>query len=554
MPIDPNGITWDDGASPKGIVWDDAPVVRGPPMSRMDKLIRGLIDPLDAGAQALTKVLSPSVVDAGNVLNNWLADKTGLVAKLPTGGVDQSVRDKEKAYQAQRTAAGETGFDGYRALGNIASPATIAAGYAASALPAVGLLARIGTGAGTGAATSAAFTPVTSGDDFGQEKLKQAATGAAFGGAFPAIAAGLGRVISPNASTNKDLALMLENGVKPTVGQTLGGAWNRAEEKLQTVLPIVGDMIGSARGNARDQFNIAAINRVLEPLGAQRVSASGTAAVKEAGDIASAAIEKGKQQLGHFAIDRQGMSELTTLQSMASNLPPKEAAAFQRAWGYVGNEITPNGSITGESFKMLQNKLGLESARFSGVSDAYQRQVGDAIKELERVITDNAKRANPKAAALIDAGNAAWANLVRIEGASNLAKGTDGVFTPGQLLTAVKGADRSVRDRATARGDALMQDIAMAGQNVLGNKVPDSGTAGRIALGAGAAGGAALLSPALLAGMAGGAATYTQPMQTILRGLLSSRPDASPTVRGLLNQYSPMIAPSFGLLGAESGM
>ena len=25
MPIDPNGITWDDGTSPKGIVWDDAP-------------------------------------------------------------------------------------------------------------------------------------------------------------------------------------------------------------------------------------------------------------------------------------------------------------------------------------------------------------------------------------------------------------------------------------------------------------------------------------------------------------------------------------------------
>ena len=53
-------------------------------------------------------------MSAGNRLNNWLADKTGLVARLPEGGVDQQVREAEAAYQQRRAAAGESGIDWMR--------------------------------------------------------------------------------------------------------------------------------------------------------------------------------------------------------------------------------------------------------------------------------------------------------------------------------------------------------------------------------------------------------------------------------------------------------
>ena len=43
-------------------------------------------------------------MQAGNAANNWLADNTGLVGRLPEGGVNQQVREGEAAYQASRGA------------------------------------------------------------------------------------------------------------------------------------------------------------------------------------------------------------------------------------------------------------------------------------------------------------------------------------------------------------------------------------------------------------------------------------------------------------------
>jgi hypothetical protein len=68
-----------------------------------------------------------------------------------------------------------------------------------------------------------------------------------------------------------------------------------------------------------------------------------------------------------------------------------------------------------------------------------------------------------------------------------------------------------------ATGDALMQDIATAGQNVLPNKIPDSGTAGRLGLGILAGGGVGYLSPIALAGGALAAGAYTRPGQAVIR-------------------------------------
>ena len=72
-----------------------------PSLTRLDQFTKGLRDPIDAGAQLLTNVLPKSVVSAGNLINNWLANKTGLVGKLPEGGVDQLVRSTEQQYEAQ---------------------------------------------------------------------------------------------------------------------------------------------------------------------------------------------------------------------------------------------------------------------------------------------------------------------------------------------------------------------------------------------------------------------------------------------------------------------
>lgn len=513
---------------------------KGHPMARMDKFLTGAADPIHGGAQLLTNMLPDSVVQAGNSVNNWLADKTGLVARLPEGGVDQQVREREAEYQQQRAAAGESGFDGYRVLGNVASPANVAL---ASKLPAAASFGgRVLAGAGGGAATSA-LNPVTEGD-FATEKAKQVALGAAFGGAVPAVTGSAARLVSPNASTNPNVQLLRKEGVTPTVGQTLGGRWNSLEEKAMS-LPLAGDMIANARGRSLEQFNSAAINRSLKPIN-ERVSGTGQDAVLQAGNLIDNAYTKAKNALGAFKIDQQAATELSTVRALArTGLEGKERKTVE---GYF-KDYLQKPALTAEAFKELDSKLAKDIGDFAGSNDAYQRKVGEALMEVRRAITDNAKRANPNAAALLKDADRAYANLVRVEGASKAGMNAGGVFTPGQLNMAVRQADKSVRDRATSRGTALMQDLAGAGQSVLGNKVPNSFTTDR-ALIAGGGLGAYFIDPTIPAALLGAGAMYTKPMQGLLSGAVSARPQGAKTAADALRKSSPLLVP----LGAQVGL
>jgi len=515
------------------------------PATRMEKFAKGLRDPVDGGAQLLTHLMPQVLVQAGNRANNWLADKTGLVGRLPTGGVDQQVADSEQAYQAKRQAAGESGIDGYRIAGNVFSP--VSAGLASQIPRTLGLAGRIGAGA-AGGALSGALSPVASGD-YADEKVKQIGVGAVAGGVVPAVTSALGRIISPKASTNPDVALLKAEGVRPTIGQTLGGGWNTIEEKAMSI-PVIGDAISAARSRAREQFNTAAVNRATAPIGVE-VKGAGQNAVAEAGDALSSAYNAGKAQLGHFQIDRTGASELANLRQLANQLPDKERRAFDNAWSYFDQEVSPNGSILADGFKRLDSKLGGDAAKFSKSTDAYQQQVGSAIEELQRIIFENAKRANGGASDALAKADKGWANLVRVEGASKAAQNTGGVFTPAQLNAAIRAADQSTRGRSVARGTALMQDLGQAGQNVLGNKVPNSGTADRLMLGGGSLLGAYALSPAAAGGLIGGAAAYSAPAQAILRGLVSARPESAKAIAETVKRSGPLLAPAGGLLGLQ---
>lgn len=520
------------------------PAQQAPEMSRLEKFGRGLRDPIDGGAQLLTSLLPRSVVQAGNAANNWLADKTGLVGRLPEGGVDQQVRESDALYQKARGK--DAGIDGYRILGNVVNPVNLALG---AGLPVATTLAgRVGVGA-LGGATSSLLNPVANGD-FADEKLKQLAIGTVGGATVPAVTGAIGRIVSPAASRNPQVQALRADGVNPTVGQTLGGAWNRAEEKAMS-LPIVGDMIAKARNNSLNEFNNAAINRATAPINV-RVQGSGQQAVAEAGDALSSAYTAARSKLGNFAIDQQGAQEINAVMSMAKSLPKQEQAAFNAVVNKIKGDISPNGTVTAEVFKRIDSTLGKESARFAGAQDAYQQQLGTAFQELQRVVTENAKRANPEAAALFKAADKGWAHLVRVEGASKAGMNNGGVFTPAQLQMAVRQADQSVRDRATARGTALLQDLSGAGQSVLGNKVPNSATADRLMLG-GLGLGSWFVNPAIPASLVGGAALYTKPVQGLLGSAIAARPGSAEAIRQSLLQASPGLVPagaqiSLGLL------
>lgn len=461
---------------------------------------------------------------------------------IPGAGeaMNQKVADYEKNYQAERAAAGSTGFDPVSELG-AAAVTLLAPGLRA------GGLIRQGTTAG---AVTGALEPVTQGDFWG-EKGKQVLVGGGTGAIAGPLMGALARVVSPKASVDEANKLLEAEGVQQSIGQALGGAANRLEEKM-TSIPVLGDFIGSMRNRAIDQFNEAAINRSVAPIG-QKVKGFGQDAVAEAGDKLSQAYQDALSGVNHVNFNTPNFNakfgQLQQMVAAPGGLTPALADKFDRILkDEVLRRMSPNGSIAGADLKTVDSTLGKLAAKWQKSSLTSETELGDALLQLKTILSDEVRTAVPDVAAKLKAADAGWANLVRVEGAAGRAVNSEGRFTPAQLNGAVKSADRSVRDRATARGEALMQDLASAGSR-LGNHVADSGTVGR-ALVAGGGLLSGLLHPAIPAGIAAGSVAYTAPVQNFLRYLLTQRPDQAPVVAQYLRQ---LAAPAGVTAGALAG-
>ncbi len=552
---------WEDYATTALAPWLEyasAPAPKPDTTSMADRFAQGLRDPINGGAQLLTKILPNGVVDAGNAANNWLADKTGLFPKLeerglnslvaggPTG-VDKLVRDQERAYEASRgDQAGK--FDAWRIGGNVLNPANLA--LAARLPQAVTTLGRIGVGAAGGAA-SAALNPVTSNGDFADEKLKQMAIGSAFGGAVPAVMAGAARVVSPKASQNTQLQMLKDEGVSPTVGQTLGGRWNALEEKAQSI-PIMGDAISLARRRSGLEFEAAAHNRALAPLKMELPKGvTGRDAVNFTETALSDAYETTLNKIGAITPDKQFAGKVSSLQKMVDGLvmPKAEKAKFASALSDLNQSIDANGVMTPQAYKALESSLGTDARKLASSQNIYEGKLAPAVEQLKAELKDMLQRQAGPAADELKAVNKGWANFKRVQNAAAKVGAEDGSFSSAQYLNAVRAVDKSKDKAAFARGDALGQDLGDAGKNVLGNKVPNSFTTDR-ALVAGGGLGAYFLNPMIPAGLVGAGAMYTRPMQNLLTSAITARPQSAQAMADALRKASPALVP----LGAEMGL
>lgn len=521
------------------------------PVSRMEKFAMGAGDVIHGGAQLLTQALPKGVVDAGNRANNWLADKTGLVAKVPEGGVDQMVREREQAYQSRRAASepqdlsslvtGQRkglGFDGWRLAGAVV-PSLMMPAASAATLP-----GRIGLGAAAGAVGGAA-TPVTEGD-FWKQKQKQVATGAAFGAAAPVVGQAVSRVISPKASTNTAVKSLMKEGVTPTPGQVVGGAGKRLEEGL-TSLPIVGSFIRGGQTRALEDLNRAAANRSLAPIGGKLPK----------GVVGRDAVEFVERELGKsyddllpnltVKADRQFADEVGGLSKMVreGSIDPKYAKAFDRFMSdNVFSKFRGQKALTGQTLKDIESDLGQKAARLGQSQDPDARLMADALREAQGNLRGLLERSNPQASSQLKAVNTGYANFKRLQRASGSVAAEDGVFSAAQLHNAVKTLDRSKDKAAFARGNALMQDLSENAKKVLGPKLPDSGTPERmLSLGM-------FLDPRTYATALAAPLLYSSAGQGLLATTLAKRPEGAKAVADALQKASPGL----GLLGGQAGL
>lgn len=531
-----------------------------PKQSRKDQILARLSRPERAFAESAPTAfraytgMRSTVDQGGQILDRLLPDeyeeaiKKGISATSPIARAALFANTPEDR-QARDEAAAELdedkGVDWIRMAGAVADPAAWVAGtkafQGASGLVqnAPKIVKALAPSMAAGGALSAASIPTDeglSGADFLKEKGKQALIGTISGAVIPAAGWVLGRVISPKTSQNAQLKALQAGGVKPTIGQALGGSFNAMEEKLQ-VVPFFGDMITRARGMARKDFNKMVINEVTAPLGV-KVDKIGQEGIQEAGDLISKHYDDVLSGIQGVKFDDDFAANIGNLKNMSEYMFPDEQQVFSKVLkDVVGSKMSPAGGMEAKTLKQVDSRIGKLAKNHVGTD------LGDALRELQSLLRDQVSRSNPDKAKALDAANAAWAKLVRLEQAGKASANQGGVFTPAQLMGAVKKADKSVRGRAVARGEALMQETAEAGQNVLGNKYPDSGTAGRLMAG-GLGAGAAYIDPLLIAGMGTGAGLYTRPVQNAFVNMVSSRPDLAPKVAGRLNALASGATPA----------
>jgi hypothetical protein len=504
-------------------------------------VVRGMRDPIDAGAQLLTRGLE-ALSPAGTSADSFM--------KGERQNVEQINKTVEHQYQQQRGQAGLSGFDPGRLIGNVAGTAPLAT------LAPAGIVGGAATGAATGA-----LQPVygQEGEDgsFWSQKGKQTAIGGVSGAAGAAIAKALSRIISPKSSP--EVQRLMDMGVSPTPGQTLGGAAKRIEDAA-TSIPLVGDVVKRGQTRAMEEFNRGTINEALKPIGEKLGGKTmlGREAIDEAITKVSSAYDDLLPKMVAKA-DPQFVADMTQLRSLSGNMLPDRQKQFQQiAMDKLFSKFNPQTqTISGTELKVVESELGRLARNFGGSQDADQRLLGDAVKQLQANLRSLVERSNPQFADQLGKINSSYAQVIRLQRAAGYLGAEDGVFSPSQLLSAVKASDRSLNKRAFARGDALLQDTAEAGKSVLGPRVPDSGTPLRAMVGggllAGAAGGGGALAGInpIAAGGAGLGllAGYTPVGQRLTANLLARRPEAATPLAQAIEQALPYIGSGAGAAG-----
>ena len=527
----PPGFVFEDELPP-GFVFEDA---QEPP-GRMQRFLHGAMDPVVGGIQLIENAaLSPTRFGSPR-------------------GSNEFAQSREQAYQ--ESLGPDAGIDGYRLAGNVSSgiplgaggaPVRSVAGWAGGKGAALTLPARMQAGAISGGLGGASMPVEQPTENFWQDKAIQAGVGMGAGTASPVVSGGAARVISPRASVNPDVALLREAGVHPTAAQVAGGATKNVEELARST-PILGHAITSRQGGALREFNNAAINRAVAPVGRQ-VDGFGQGAVSQAHKILDESYDAARTALrGPVLVTNNMRAGMAQLRQQADTLTDSMQSRFLKEMDQGIGQRMQQMSISPDDYKVIDSKLGKLARDYGKSQDPTQRELAELFAGLRTTLRDGLEAQNPDAAALFRAADAGWANLRVIEDAANRAANNAGLFTPGQLTMSVKAADSSVSRSATARGQAPMQDLATAGQNVIGNRYPDSGSPARAAL-SWLVGGYGIADPvgamkagAGLSGLAGG---YLG-MNPLMRAAISHRPPGAGLLADGLRTGGGIMAPGMG--------
>lgn len=345
---------------------------------------------------------------------------------------------------------------------------------------AAGVAMQAAKGLGVGAAQGGLYgaTEADSGGA-GSNALTGALTGAVIGGTLPLVGNALKSAISPAASTNPSVKLLMNEGIFPTAAEVSGGALNKLEERMQT-LPWTGDIIAGARERPQAQLRDAVFNRALSPIGEKVPSGLyGWDAVAYTKKALGNKYDDVLNKIGAITPDaefKQNIGSLTDLVGI-DTAPRNIKQNFNKAISRVSDAIDENGVITSSAYKKLESSLGADAKTLGQMDSVYAGDMSNAVKQIREELRGMLERQAGDSAKELAAVNKGWANFKRGEKAAGMTGALEGNFNADQLYSTARSMAGGKDKSQWSSGNALMQDISAAAKDVMGRKTGTSGTA-----------------------------------------------------------------------------
>lgn len=401
-----------------------------------------------------------------------------------SGAEYEKIRDQLRAQQGQFAQEQPVRAGGTEFAASMLAPAAVATKPITRG---AGILTDVLLGGGMGALTGAgkATEDVTGG----------AVTGGLIGGAGTGVLSGAGRLMAP--AVRPEAAALREQGISLTPGSAFGGRIQQIEQAAES-LPLVGGIVSGARERQFSEFNVAAYNKVLSNLDPKLKVPKGLT-----GRDAYLFVEKSIQDKYGDVVPDLAVKFTPKVQSgfdaiknryAKGNLSEADKQQFQNYVNALESDFRASGVVSGQKAQAIKQDLAKLSGTYSAGTGST-RILGDAFKDLEGFYMNTLRNQNPKYASDLKKVDSAYRDFVRVQTAMAKTRGEEGIFTPAQLESAVRQTDVSKRKGAFARGGAPMQDLSGRAGTVLGQKVPDSGTATRGMTGALLTGGAGYVDP-----------------------------------------------------------
>jgi len=371
---------------------------------------------------------------------------------------------------------------------------------------------------------------------------------------------GLGRALGGVFTPSDAARRLMDRGIQPTVGQSVGGLANRTEQAIAGI-PIVGSPINRARTRTNEEVLREGARLSDRNIDLYRgnpgivdlpKNVTGDELLKVVNSNASALYDNVLARIGNIDMSNslQGLSILARKESAAKGIKDPSLQTF------IDETIAPalsrSGTMDGPTWKRIDSQLGQNAATYSTSSAASDRQLGAVYKELREWWRSDLQDKVPiHLSEQLKSADAAWREAIPLERAAATARASrrGGLPTGDELMASTKVGDRSPLDRNQRYDPNEMEALAKDASEATGNTLGDSGTALRSAAMLGVSGAGANLAgivPTAATLAASRAATqigYLRPVQKALLGGYGKQK----AMQDALRRYSPYA----GDLGAS---